>query len=106
MKKNRIYAILNKPVGRGNDRRWEAFSFNPEANQNDVEDFMIQIHVSTHNYFLIMESKLEEVKPHKGSFNSATIYYYTSKDCGRLFVNASNVRRYGNIGGNKIFTLY
>lgn len=90
MKKNRIYAILNKPVGRGNDRRWEAFSFNPEANQNDVEDFMIQIHVSTHNYFLIMESKLDKGGSFNGFYYCGNVYPSSETD-GKLWVNDTPV---------------
>jgi hypothetical protein len=50
---NTIYAILNKPKGRGSDRRWEAFKIQGEKLcQADVEDFMIRTHHSTSQYFL------------------------------------------------------
>jgi len=48
-----IYAILNKPKGRGSDRRWEAWKIQGvNLEQADVEDFMIRMHYSTSQYFL------------------------------------------------------
>lgn len=88
-RKDRIYAFINKPVGRGRDRRWDAFVFRPNTRQNDIEAFMIDIH--TDNYFLIMESNLEMIKPYRGYPNACTIFYYTSPKYGRHFVNATTV---------------
>ena len=91
MRKDRIYAFINKPVGRGRDRCWNAFAFTPNTKQGDVEDFLIYIHVSARNYFLIMESDLEMIKPYRGSPNACTIFYYTSPKHGRHYVNATPV---------------
>ena len=50
---NTIWAILNKPKGRGNDRCWSAFKVMGEnICQADVEDLMIRLHYSTSQYFL------------------------------------------------------
>jgi hypothetical protein len=90
-KSEQIFAIINKPVGRGNNRYWKAFGFNSNANQSDVEAFMCSIHISVHDYFLIMRSNLESKKPCHGSSNQRTIYYYTSNKYGRIFVNETPV---------------
>ena len=48
-----IWAILNQPKGRGNDRYWAAFKvIGEDLCQADVEDLMIRLHYSTSQYFL------------------------------------------------------
>ena len=90
-RKDRIYAFLKKPNGRGSARCWNAFSFTPKATQSDVQSFMCSIHVSSNDYFLTMESSLEKVSPFKGSSNARTIFFINSEKYGRLFVNDTQV---------------
>lgn len=92
MTKDRIVAFVDKPIGRGENRYWKAFSFSPNAHQNDIEAFMCYIHVPPHKYFLAMQSHLERVKPYKGSPNQRTIFYRNdSIDNSRVFVNDTPV---------------
>jgi hypothetical protein len=89
MKKDRIYAFVGfKPKGRGSNRYWEAFSFSSNANQNDVEAFMVDIHISSNHYFLHMESQLKRVKPYKGSYSQ---YFIKSEKYGEVWVYATRV---------------
>lgn len=87
--RERIYAIINKPVGRGKNRYWKAFSFNRRDNQDDVQAFMYAVHVSINDYFLHYESQLELVKPSFGC--SVPFFFYTSKRYGRFWVNDTPV---------------
>jgi len=90
--KDRIFAILSKP----NRNYWKAFSFDSKSNQNDVEAFMISIHVYSPNYFLIMRSSLTAKKPYKGSCNATTIYYYKDRFVLETPVSCSFVKRKWN----------
>ena len=76
--KDRIWAIIGRkgPKGRHPNKYWEAFVFSPNALQNDVEDFMCAIHKSLNDYFLVMESDLKRVRPHKGSPFARSKYFY------------------------------
>ena len=48
-----IWAILNKPRGKGYGRCWSAFKvIGEDLGQADVEDLMIRLHYSTSQYFL------------------------------------------------------
>jgi len=100
MKKDKIYALLKKPIGRNPNKYWNAFSFSSNANQNDVEAFMISIHILLGDYFLTMESDLERVRPHKGSSNAVSLYFHNSEKYGRIWVNDTPV------GLNWVFRKY
>lgn len=91
MRKDKIVAFVGKPVGRGNNRYCNAFSFSSNANQNDVEAFMCSVHIAPTKYSLIMQSNLERVRPYKGSPNQRTIFYYRFLKYGRVFINSTPV---------------
>ena len=58
---NTIYAILNKPKGRGSDRCRGAFKIQgKDLCQADVEDFMIRMHYTTSQYFLSLGNNFIE----------------------------------------------
>jgi len=76
-KKDRIYAILAKPDGRGRLRCWLAFAFNT-AIQDYVERFLSSIHLHNGDYFMVMESQLEVGKEYP------YLHYLTSSRHGRF----------------------
>lgn len=60
--KDRIFAFLQKPDGRGHLRCWRAWRFPVSTTQNSVENFMMALGYDCRHYFIQMESDLVKGK--------------------------------------------